>query len=168
MEERRSENTTLCYIEKENCYLMMHRVKKSHDVNKDKWVGVGGHFEAGESPEECLLREVKEETGLTLTSYQFRGLITFISDVCEPELMCLFTADGFTGSLTACNEGELEWVEKSKIGELELWEGDRIFFELLENEQPFFSLKLVYNTDDVLEYAALDGKEMKDFRRREC
>ena len=153
MEERRSENTTLCYIEKENCYLMMHRVKKSHDVNKDKWVGVGGHFEAGESPEECLLREVKEETGLTLTSYQFRGLITFISDVCEPELMCLFTADGFTGSLTACNEGELEWVDKSIVPSLPTWTGDAIFLKLLlEDEQRFFTLRLVYEGDELVEH----------------
>ena len=160
--------TTLCYIEKDGKYLMLHRVKKHNDINEGKWIGVGGHAENQETPEECLVREVKEETGLTLTSYRFRGLVTFISNECEPELMCVFTADGFTGTPIACDEGELEWVEKSKIGELELWEGDRIFFELLENEQPFFSLKLVYNTDDVLEYVALDGKEMKDFRRREC
>lgn len=105
--------TTLCYIEKDGKYLMLHRTKKEKDINKNKWIGVGGHAEGTEGPEDCLLREVKEETGLTLTSYQFRGLITFISDVCEPELMCLFTADGFTGSLTACNEGELKWVDKA-------------------------------------------------------
>ena len=160
--------TTLCYLEKDGKYLMLHRTVKKHDVNKDKWIGIGGHFENWESPEECILREAKEETGYTLTSYRLRGVVTFISGTDDNEYMFLYTADGFEGEPIPCNEGELEWVEKSKIGELELWEGDRIFFELLENEQPFFSLKLVYNTDDVLEYAALDGKEMKDFRRREC
>ena len=160
--------STLCYIEQDGKYLMLHRTVKENDINKDKWIGVGGHFEKGESPEECLLREVWEETGYTLTSWRYRGIVTFVYGEDVVEYMSLYTADGFTGTPIACDEGELEWVEKSKIGELELWEGDRIFFELLENEQPFFSLKLVYNTDDVLEYAALDGKEMKDFRRREC
>mgnify|MGYP000006553268 FL=1 len=162
------ELSTLCYIEKDGKYLMLHRTVKENDVNRDKWIGVGGHFEKNESPEECLLREVKEETGYTLTSWQYRGIVTFVYGEDTIEYMSLFTADGFEGTQISCDEGELEWVEKSKIGELELWEGDRIFFELLENEQPFFSLKLVYNTDDVLEYAALDGKKMKDFRRREC
>ena len=160
--------STLCYIEQDGKYLMLHRTVKENDINKDKWIGVGGHFEKGESPEECLLREVWEETGYTLTSWRYRGIVTFVYGEDVVEYMSLYTADGFTGTPIACDEGELEWVEKSKIGELELWEGDRIFFELLENEQLFFSLKLVYNTDDVLEYAALDGKEMKDFRRREC
>ena len=154
--------STLCYIEQDGKYLMLHRTVKENDINKDKWIGVGGHFEKGESP------EVWEETGYTLTSWRYRGIVTFVYGEDVVEYMSLYTADGFTGTPIACDEGELEWVEKSKIGELELWEGDRIFFELLENEQPFFSLKLVYNTDDVLEYAALDGKEMKDFRRREC
>ena len=156
------------FIEQDGKYLMLHRTVKENDINKDKWIGVGGHFEKGESPEECLLREVWEETGYTLTSWRYRGIVTFVYGEDVVEYMSLYTADGFTGTPIACDEGELEWVEKSKIGELELWEGDRIFFELLENEQPFFSLKLVYNTDDVLEYVALDGKEMKDFRRREC
>ena len=160
--------STLCYIEQDGKYLMLHRTVKENDINKDKWIGVGGHFEKGESPEECLLREVWEETGYTLTSWRYRGIVTFVYGEDVVEYMSLYTADGFTGTPIACDEGELEWVEKSKIGELELWEGDRIFFELLENKQPFFSLKLVYNTDDVLEYAALDGKEMKDFRRKEC
>lgn len=107
--------TTLCYIEKDGKYLMLHRTKKQHDINKDKWIGVGGHAEGTEGPEDCLLREVKEETGLTLTSYQFRGLITFISDEApEPEEMCLFTADGFTGELIECNEGDLQWMDKKK------------------------------------------------------
>lgn len=115
--------TTLCYIEQDGKYLMLHRTKKKKDINKDKWIGVGGHAEEGEGPEECLLREVKEETGLTLTSYRFRGLITFISNECEPELMCLFTADGFTGELITCNEGDLVWVDKTQVPELPTWSG---------------------------------------------
>lgn len=156
MEERRSENTTLCYMEKENCYLMMHRVKKSHDVNKDKWVGVGGHFEKGESPEECLLREVKEETGLTLTSYRLRGVVTFDSDRWPTEYMFLYTADEFHGTMTECNEGTLEWVPKEEVYNLPIWEGDKIFFRLLEERESFFSLKLSYQ-GDALTHAILDG-----------
>ena len=126
---KKSALTTLCYIEKDNKYLMLHRIKKENDINKDKWIGVGGHFEEGESPEECLLREVKEETGLTLTSWRFRGIVTFLSNECESaEYMCLYTADGFTGEMCSCNEGELEWVEKYKVTELPIWEGDKIFF----------------------------------------
>ena len=107
--------TTLCYIEKDGKYLMLHRVKKHNDINEGKWIGVGGHAENQETPEECLVREVKEETGLTLTSYRFRGLVTFISNECEPELMCVFTADGFTGELIECDEGELAWVDKEEV-----------------------------------------------------
>lgn len=141
------ELTTLCYIEKDDSYLMLHRVSKKNDVNKDKWIGVGGHFEAGESPEDCLLREVKEETGLTLTSYRFRGLLTFVFNDNEAEYICLYTADGFEGEITDCDEGTLEWVSKKKIPELNLWEGDKIFFELLNRNEPFFSMKLVYQGD---------------------
>jgi 8-oxo-dGTP diphosphatase len=151
--------TTLCYIEKDDCYLMLHRVVKKIDVNKDKWIGVGGHFEAGESPEECLLREVKEETGLTLTSYSFRGLVTFLSDHWEPEYMCLYTADQFEGEMIPCNEGTLEWVPKKELFRLNLWEGDKIFFQLLGDNAPFFSLKLRYE-GDVLVEACLDGREI--------
>ena len=136
--------TTLCYIERENAYLMLHRVSKEHDVNKDKWIGVGGHFEAGESPEECVLREVKEETGLTMLSWQFRGVITFSSEGWEDEYICLFTADRFSGELTACDEGVLEWVDREAVLKLNLWEGDKIFFRLLNEKRPFFSLKLSY------------------------
>lgn len=153
--------STLCYIEKDHQYLMLHRVIKKNDVNKDKWIGVGGHFEYGESPEECVLREVKEETGYTLTSYRYRGLVTFVFADIEMEYMSLFTADGFEGDPIPCNEGILEWVDIDKIGELNLWEGDRIFFKLLEDEIPFFSLKLVYNADGKLESAALNGKSLK-------
>ncbi len=151
--------TTLCYIERDGKYLMMHRVKKEKDINKDKWIGVGGHFEPDESPDECLLREVKEETGLTLTSYRFRGLITFISDRWQTEYMCLYTADAFGGEMCACDEGTLEWVEKSKLKELNLWEGDYLFFDLLEKREDFFSLKLVYKGDRLMD-AVLDGKKI--------
>lgn len=157
---RKSQLTTLCYIEKDNQYLMMHRVKKDKDVNKDKWIGVGGHFEEGESPEECLLREVKEETGLTLTSYRFRGIITFIADGWETEYMCLYTADSFRGELTFCSEGTLEWVDKKAIFDLNLWEGDYVFFRLLEERDSFFSLKLTYKGDTLIQ-CCLDGKSLE-------
>ena len=142
--------TTLCYIEKENKYLMLHRTSKKKDGNKDKWIGVGGHFEKGESPEDCLLRELKEETGLELTSYQFRGIVTFISDEWPDEYMCLYTADKYTGDIGNCDEGELVWVEKEKIMDLNIWEGDKIFLKLLTENQPFFSLKLEYKGDKLI------------------
>lgn len=150
--------TTLCYIEQDGAYLMMHRVKKEKDINKDKWIGIGGHFEEGESPEECLLREVLEETGLTLTDYRLRGVITFLTDGWQPEYMFLYTAEGFTGTMHDCDEGDLEWVSKEKVPQLPIWEGDKIFFRLLEERQAFFSLKLRYE-GDVLKEAVLDGKE---------
>ena len=136
--------TTLCYIEKDNCYLMLHRTKKENDENHDKWIGVGGKFEAGESPEECLLREVEEETGLSLLKYQFRGIVTFVSDEWGTEYMHLFTADAYTGKIKSCGEGELVWVPKNQIEDLNLWEGDKVFLTLLKEEKNFFSLKLVY------------------------
>ena len=152
--------TTLCYIEKDNCYLMLHRVSKKNDINKDKWIGVGGHFLINESPEDCLLREVKEETGLTLTSYRFRGVVTFITDgLEETEYMHLYTADQFEGELIACDEGTLEWIPKTDIYHLNLWEGDLIFHRLLDEDVPFFSLKLRYEGDRLVE-AVLDGKMM--------
>ena len=144
--------TTLCYIEKDEKYLMLHRVKKKEDINKNKWIGVGGHANEWESPEECLVREVKEETGLILTSYKFRGIVTFISDECESETMCLFTADKFTGNIIECDEGELKWVDKKVVPNLPTWEGDAIFLKLLLNdEKRFFSLKLVYEGDKLVE-----------------
>ena len=149
--------STLCYIEEDNKYLMLHRVSKQNDVNKDKWVGVGGRFEENESPEECLLREVKEETGLTLTSYQFRGIVTFISDQWETEYMCLYTADRFFGELIDCKEGLLEWVDIEKVLQLNLWEGDKVFLKLLKEKEPFFSLKLEYKGEKLIG-ARLDGK----------
>lgn len=162
--EAKSKMTTLCYIEKDDMYLMLHRVLKKNDINKDKWIGVGGHFEQGESPEECLLREVKEETGLTLTSYRFRGIITFTfssdNGETDTEYMCLYTADRYEGQLAECSEGILEWVNKKDIFSLRLWEGDKIFFRLLEEERAFFSLKLVYQ-DDELREAVLDGEKLE-------
>ncbi|CUX20102.1 NUDIX hydrolase [Clostridium sp. C105KSO13] len=153
--------STLCYIEKDGRYLMLHRTVKENDVNKDKWIGVGGHFEDRESPEECLLREVKEETGYTLTSYKYRGIVTFVYGENIVEYMSLYTADGFTGEPIACDEGELEWVDKKKVFELNIWEGDKIFFRFIEEDREFFSLKLVYDENDILQYAALDGKTME-------
>ena len=157
--------TTLCYIEKENSYLMLHRVVKKNDVNKDKWIGVGGHFEEGESPEECLLREVKEETGLTLKTYDFRGLVTFkftdsVTGNTLTEYMCLYTAAEYEGELSSCDEGVLEWVPKEKIQDLEIWEGDKIFFRFLNEGHPFFSLKLWY-IDNELKEAVLNGRAME-------
>lgn len=153
--------TTLCYIEKDDKYLMMHRVKKEKDLNKDKWIGVGGHFEVGETPEECLLREVKEETGLTLTSWRFRGIVTFLSDAWpEAEYMCLYTADGFEGEMISCNEGTLEWVAKTEVMNLPIWEGDKVFFRLLLEDRDFFSLKLRYEGERLAE-VVLDGQNWK-------
>ena len=144
------EITTLCYIQKDNCYLMMHRVKKEKDINKDKWIGVGGHFEYGESPDECLLREVKEETGLTLLDYKARGIITFLYGENVVEYLHLYTADRFEGELTKCDEGELVWVPVNEVENLPIWEGDKIFLKRLRESDEFFSLKLVYSLDNTL------------------
>lgn len=136
--------TTLCYLEDGDRYLLLHRTKKQNDENHDKWIGVGGKFEEGESPEECLLREVREETGLTLTRYRYRGIVTFVSDLYPCEYMHLFTADRWEGRETVCDEGDLQWMRKSEFRSLPMWEGDRIFLSLLDSDAPFFSLKLVY------------------------
>ena len=157
-------NTTLCYIEQGGKYLMLHRVKKKNDINHDKWIGIGGKFEFQESPEDCLLREALEETGLTLTAWRYRGIVTFISGPeDDAEYMHLFTAHGFSGELKECDEGDLEWIEKTRLRELTLWEGDKLFLELLEQDAPFFSLKLVYE-GDVLKEAVLDGVKLENFR----
>lgn len=155
-------NTTLCYIRNDRGQtLLLHRVKKENDLNRDKWIGVGGKFEDKESPEDCLLREVREETGLTLTAYRYRGIVTFVSAVWETELMHLFTADGFRGELKECAEGTLEWVDNAVVPTLPTWEGDRIFLDLLEQELPFFSLKLEYAADETLLCATLNGNPLK-------
>lgn len=147
--------STLCYLEKEGQYLMLHRVSKKHDVNHDKWIGVGGKFEEGEAPEECLLREVWEETGYHLVDYQFRGVLTFISSVQEPEYIFVYTSKHFQGEQKTCDEGDLEWVDKKDIPHLNLWEGDRRMFALLETQNTPFSLKLCYEDDEL--------KNLKEF-----
>lgn len=153
-------NTTLCYIRQKGRCLMLHRVKKENDLNQDKWIGVGGKFEDKESPEDCLLREVREETGLTLTDYRFRGIITFVAEGCETEYIYLYTAGGWTGEMIECDEGDLEWVRKDRVPDLPIWEGDRIFFRLMEDPaRPVFSLKMEYRGDRMVR-AALDGKEL--------
>lgn len=144
--------STLCYIEQNGKYLMLHRTKKDNDQNHDKWLGIGGKFETDESPDECLLREVKEETGLTLIDYDFRGIVTFVSDECETEYMHLFTATVVTGELVECNEGDLEWIDKAEVLELNIWEGDKIFLNRLNGSKVFFSLKLEYQSDKLIKF----------------
>ena len=142
--------TTLCYIEKNNKCLMLYRNKKSNDLNEGKWIGVGGKFEEKESPDECLLREVKEETGLTLTKYKLRCLITFVSDIWETEHMYVYTASDFTGTLKNCPEGELHWIDKEKVKDLPTWEGDKIFLDRMEKEKDFFMVKVEYKGDKLI------------------
>ena len=153
-------NTTLCYITRGNDVLMLHRTKKQNDINKDKWIGIGGKFEPEESPDECLLREAHEETGLTLTSWRCRGIVTFLSEGNTGEYMYLFTADGFTGNLKTCDEGELQWVSRDFLGSLPKWDGDDIFLQLLWDDAPFFLLTLRYRGDKLTE-AVLNGKIIK-------
>ena len=152
--------TTLCYLEQDGKYLMLHRVKKAHDENHDKWIGVGGKFEDKESPEDCVRREVLEETGLTLTKFRYCGLVTFVSDVWPTEYMHLFHATGFEGQLRECDEGVLEWIDKKKLFDLQQWEGDKIFLRLMDMRVPFFSLKLVYE-GDALTAAVLNGERIR-------
>ncbi len=152
-------NTSLCYIERGGKYLMLHRVKKTVDENKDKWIGIGGKFEEGESPEDCVIREVSEETGLTLNSWRYRGIVTFVSDEWGTEYMHLFTSDDFSGTPRECDEGVLEWIEKEHLLSLPIWEGDKIFLRLLDTDEPFFSLKLCYQGDRLIQ-AVLNGKKI--------
>ena len=149
-------NSTLCYITRGDEVLMLHRVKKKNDINKDKWIGIGGKFEGEESPDACLLREAKEETGLTLTSWRCRGIVTFLCEGVEGEYMYLFTADGFEGALKECDEGDLEWISREKLDSLPKWEGDQIFLDLLWKGAPFFLLTLKYREDKLLQ-AVLNG-----------
>lgn len=144
--------STICYIEKEGKYLMLHRTKKKNDINEGKWLGIGGKFKDKESPEDCIIREVKEETGLTLNSVKLRGILTFINTLCETEYIYVFTSNDFTGNLIECNEGELKWVDKDKVTSLNLWEGDKIFIEKIKEESPFFTIKYVYDGDTLLHY----------------
>ena len=155
--------STLCYIEKDGQYLMLHRTKKENDINEDKWIGVGGHFDEDESPDDCLLREVWEETGYILTDYRFRGIVTFISGNGVTEYMHLFTSDEFLGDSDSidCDEGDLEWIPKDEVTSLNIWEGDKIFLYLLTHETEFFSLKLVYDGGDTLVKAILNGRPIR-------
>lgn len=153
-------NSTLCYIERDGCYLMLHRVKKKNDMNHDKWLGIGGGMEEGESPLDCILRETLEETGLVLHSPSYRGLVTFVSNIYETEQMHVFTSKCFSGEICDCNEGTLEWVKKEDVLKLPIWEGDKIFLDLISNPCPFFALKLVYEGDSLVS-AVLDGKKIR-------
>lgn len=153
-------NSTLCYILRGNDVLMLHRVKKKNDINHDKWIGIGGKFEFEESPDECLLREAKEETGLTLTAWRCRGVVTFLNEGGEGEYMYLFTADAFEGELIECNEGDLQWISRDFLDTLPKWEGDQIFLNLLWQDAPFFLLTLRYR-NDVLTEAVLNGKKIR-------
>lgn len=144
--------SSLCYIEKDEKYLMLHRTKKNNDINENKWIGIGEKFEVGESPEECIIREVKEETGLTLNSYKFRGIITYISKTWETEYVCLFTSDNFSGKLIECNEGDLKWIDKKEVLNLKTWEGDKIFINKIQKDDKFFTIKFEYDGDTLLKY----------------
>lgn len=160
---RKMKLCTLCYIERDDKYLMLHRVSKKNDINKDKWIGVGGHFEDLESPDECLIREVREETGYELKDFDFRGIVTFVYGKKNEEFieyMHLFVGRNVVGEPIECNEGVLRWVDKKEVFNLNLWEGDRIFLKLLEERKDFFSLKLVYGEDESLKEAVLDGKSL--------
>lgn len=140
------EETVLIYLEKNHQYLMLLRNKKEKDLNKNKYLGIGGHIEEGETFEESLIREVKEETGLSLRSSSLRGLITFINDD-YVEIMHLYTSSDFDGEIIECNEGTLEWVDIDKINELPLWEGDKYFLDLLKKDEKYFELELKYSKD---------------------
>ena len=144
-------NSTLCYILRGNDVLMLHRVKKKNDINHDKWIGVGGKFERFESPEDCLLREVKEETGLTMLAPRFRGLVTFVSDEWGVEYMHLFTCTAFSGDLTECDEGDLVWLPKAELLGKKMWAGDRLFLRALDERTDFFTLKLRYEGERLVE-----------------
>lgn len=144
--------STLCYIEKDDKYLMLHRTKKKNDINKDKWLAVGGKFEKNESPEECIIREVWEETGLKLKSYKLRCIVTYVSTNWETEYMYVFTSNDFTGDIIECNEGDLQWIDKNEVIKLNTWEGDKIFVERLQNKDNFFTVKFEYDGETLVKY----------------
>ncbi len=144
--------STLCYIEKDGQYLMLHRTKKKNDLNKDKWLGIGGKFEEGESPEECIVRETREETGLILKDYKLHCIVTYVSTNWETEYMYVFTSKEFEGNLIECNEGDLQWVDKDKVACLNTWEGDKIFLNKIQNGDGFFTIKFEYDGDKLLRY----------------
>lgn len=152
--------TTQCYLERGSRYLMLHRTKKQNDENHDKWIGVGGKFEEGESPEDCMLREVREETGFTVTSWRYCGIVTFVSDIWPAEQMHIFVCNEWEGEQIVCDEGDLEWIEKQHLLELTMWEGDKIFLRLIDEKVPFFSLKLIYKGEN-LQSAILNGKAIQ-------
>ena len=156
--------TSLVYIEKDGRYLILHRTKKSEDENHDKWIGVGGKFEPGETPDECALREVREETGLTLTEFSLRGLIIFVSDVWGMEYMYLYTATKWTGRLVDCDEGELVWLDKTELPKKHLWEGDRLFLKALDERKAFFMMKFRYEGEHLAE--VIDSRGLSPFRLR--
>ena len=145
--------STLCYIEKNNKYLMLHRTKKENDINKDKWLGIGGKFEEGESPEECIIREVKEETGLILKSYKLRCIVTYTSNKWETEYIYVFTSNDFTGEQIECDEGDLQWIDKNEVIKLNTWEGDRIFAEKIQKDNTFFTVKFIYDEEKLVKYS---------------
>ena len=151
--------TTLCYIEKDNKYLMLHRIKKENDMNKDKWIGVGGKFLEDETPEQCLLREVEEETGLILNNFNYRGVVIFESDIYETEAMHLYTSDDFSGNIKECDEGKLEWIDKKELYSLTLWEGDKLFLKMIETPSEFFNMTVTYQGDTLIS-ATLEGNEI--------
>lgn len=152
-------NTTLCYLEQDGKYLMLHRTKKENDLNQGKWVGIGGHFEKDESPEQCARREILEETGLHSGALKFRGVVTFISDKWGTEYMFLFTGENFVGNLIQCDEGELQWVKKEDVPSLPVWEGDRHFLASLSADEPCFLMTLKYE-GDTLVYADKNGVKL--------
>jgi 8-oxo-dGTP diphosphatase len=152
-------NTSLCYIENDNKYLLLHRIKKENDINHDKWIGIGGKFEENESPEECVFREAFEETGLKLTNLKYRAIVTFVTDFCEGEYMHLFTCNEFEGKIKECDEGVLEWIDKKELLNMNIWEGDKVFLKLLDEDIPFFSLKLEYKQDKLVR-CVLNGKDL--------
>lgn len=144
--------STLCYIEKDDKYLMLHRTKKKKDINKNKWLGIGGKFEEGENPEECIIREVKEETGLILKNYQLRCIVTYVSTTWETEYMYVFTSNDFMGDIIECNEGDLQWIDKKEVTKLNTWEGDKIFVEKLQKDSKFFTVKFEYDGEKLIRY----------------